>query len=98
MFFTKTVDSVLGAFNKAISDLQEVAAQNLELSQTKHDEAVALINESRAHAEEANRATTIGRKLVALIDGDNDGDVDEADIVSLAEISLENGAQEVVTH
>lgn len=99
MFFNnKTVDSVLGAFNKAIADLKEVANSNLELSFEKHSQAVALLEESKLHANEAERASNIGRKLIALIDGDNDGDVDEADVVSLSEISKESVAEEVVKH
>lgn len=102
MFFTnKTVDSVLGAFTKAIADLQEVAQQNLELSKSKQIDGLALLAQSKGHADEAIRASLIGNKLVALIEGDIEDDLeatDEGNTVPLSEISQENGAEEVVVH
>lgn len=63
----KTVDGVLGVFNKAISDLAQVRVDNLNNAEIKRTEAEALLAEASAAEEEAKRADAVMGKLQGII-------------------------------
>jgi hypothetical protein len=67
MFGTKTVDSVLGTFTKAIADLEAVRAR--ELQSVVDNEAVASEATARANAaaSEAGRALNVATKISELV-------------------------------
>jgi hypothetical protein len=67
LFPTKTVDSVLSAFNKVLSDLQEVAAAN-EAEVTKQRQVILDAQASqRAAEDQISRANAAADKINALL-------------------------------
>jgi len=67
IFPAKTVDSVLSAFNKVLSDLQEVAAAN-EAEVTKQRQVIIDAQASqRAAEEQISRSNAASVKINALM-------------------------------
>lgn len=65
-FKTKTVNSVLSAFNTAIADLREVATKHDDIAAEKRKEAAELKEQADAAAAEATRAISIADKMTAV--------------------------------
>ena len=62
-----TVNDVLSAFDKNISDLEELQAHQLYRADCMQQESSALITQATAARTEAARAETVTGKLRALI-------------------------------
>jgi hypothetical protein len=65
----KTVDEVLGAFNKTLADLAEVKKVNADEAAQKRAEAEALLAQARSAQEEADRADDVRARFNALLNG-----------------------------
>lgn len=65
--FEKTVDKVVGALNKAITDLSEVKTAQENLSSSLQDQITQLNSDRIAAQEEANRAARISERLQELL-------------------------------
>jgi hypothetical protein len=64
---TKSVDSVLAAFDKTIQDLHEVAAHHCSEAD-RHAEVVVKATEAKAYADaEAARAVSVATKIRKLL-------------------------------
>ena len=65
---TKTVDGIMSAFHKTISDLEAVEQANIEAANEKSEAAARLITESNAATAEAKRANAIAAKLRGIVE------------------------------
>jgi Sec-independent protein translocase protein TatA len=67
MFAPKSVDSVLKAFQKTISDLDTVNSHHIYERDSKRTRATELESEAAAHHDEAQKARSIASKLSSII-------------------------------
>lgn len=76
-FFTgvKTIESVMGTFQKSVEDLHQIAQEHKDLAISKLDRAVALREEADGYAaesqvaiQEGDRATAAAAKLEIFYD------------------------------
>lgn len=66
---SKTVDSIVAAFTKTISELEAVEQANQQQETAKREQAASLNAEANGHAKEAGRARKIATNLKGLLAG-----------------------------
>lgn len=65
--FKKSVDTILSAFSKTITELESVEKSSRAEAESKSGQAATLITESKAADAEAARASAIAAKLRGII-------------------------------
>jgi hypothetical protein len=67
MFGRKTVDSILAGFNKAVEDLNDLAAREREYANEDELRAAELYDSAMKRREEASRAATVADRILMLV-------------------------------
>lgn len=67
MLLTKTVDSIMSTFNKAIADLESLASKQETRAAAHEDTVQHHVDCAECCRDEANRAKAIATKLKAIV-------------------------------
>lgn len=63
---TKSVDGIMSAFTKTISDLEGVQTASMQAAERAKEEAARLLAEANHSLSEADRASSIATKLRSI--------------------------------